>query len=169
MSNRGFPVFAGNSAIDEREVEEEETEGAFDVDAELAERGVDDWEMEDFRVLERVVAIVKELMNYWGLADRAIVSQIARGRFLDCGGNDALLSGRKYLLSLHTCYFAVSAFRSFNFCQPEQNLGIDNKNQWWSLISSTKRKRRREKEEGEGGRDVKKGARRKEKEKEANC
>lgn len=150
MSNRGFPVFAGNSAIDEREVEEEETEGAFDVDAELAERGVDDWEMEDFRVLERVVAIVKELMNYWSLADRAIVSQIARGRFLDFE-NDALLNGRKYLLSLHTCYFAASAFRSFNFCQPEQNLGIDNKNQWWSLISSTrgKEEEKRKKERGE--------------------
>lgn len=51
------------SAIDEREVDEEETEGAFDVDAELAERGVDDWEMEDLRVLERVAAIDAQQMS----------------------------------------------------------------------------------------------------------
>lgn len=42
------------SAIDDSEVDEDEVDGAFEDDVELAERGVDAREIEDLRVLERV-------------------------------------------------------------------------------------------------------------------
>jgi hypothetical protein len=53
----GFPV-VGFSAIDERDVDEEFRDAALEPAAELEVRGVEVCEMEDFRVLERVVAIV---------------------------------------------------------------------------------------------------------------
>jgi hypothetical protein len=44
-------------AIEDREVEEDETEGTLEEADELAERGVDVREMEDLRVRERVAII----------------------------------------------------------------------------------------------------------------